>query len=55
MLDAWGDVPSGLLFKNSYDFGAYDECLNVQIKSESENDADAIKAQYCLMDFNYIR
>ncbi|XP_055310887.1 O-acyltransferase like protein-like, partial [Sitodiplosis mosellana] len=54
LLDAWGDVPSGLFVHHSYDYGAYDECLNVQIETEGENDKDAIKAQYCLMDFNYM-
>lgn len=49
MFDAWGEIPSGLLVKNTYNFGAYDECLNVKI----ENDTNEIKTQYCLMDFNY--
>lgn len=55
MLDAWGDIPSGLFVENTYDLGAYDECLDVQIDTKTENYEEKIKAQYCLMDFNYMR
>lgn len=55
MLDSWGDVPSGLFVQNTYDLGAYDECLEVKIKTKNENYEEEIKAQYCLMDFNYMR
>lgn len=45
MFDAWGKIPSGILVGSQYDFGSFDECLEVNYK---ENSSTTFVGQYCL-------
>uniref|UniRef100_A0A6P4FNW1 Nose resistant to fluoxetine protein 6-like n=1 Tax=Drosophila rhopaloa TaxID=1041015 RepID=A0A6P4FNW1_DRORH len=33
MIDSWGSIPSGLFTGNVYDFGNFDECINIKMDS----------------------
>lgn len=42
MIDAWGSIPSGILYLNLVDVGNYGECIKI-----SQN---AIRGKYCLAE-----
>lgn len=44
MFDAWGKFPSGILLGNQFEFGSFDECLEI---NNNENQLTFI-GQYCL-------
>lgn len=45
VIDSWGKIPSGLYSGNFFDFGMFDQCLDV---SHASDDGNTIKGQYCL-------
>lgn len=42
VVDSWGKVPAAWFSGNSYDFGGFAECFNIERNGES------YKTQYCL-------
>ncbi|KAH8278498.1 hypothetical protein KR018_004098, partial [Drosophila ironensis] len=46
MIDAWGSVPSGLLYGNFYDLGNFDECLKI---SQQVTGDLSIQGKYCFL------
>ncbi|KAH8382734.1 hypothetical protein KR009_004983 [Drosophila setifemur] len=46
MIDSWGYLPSGILTGNFYDFGNYDECLNIH---KEISDGNVIRGKYCFL------
>lgn len=48
VLDAWGKLPSGILYANQFDFGNFDECLGVNYNGNSST----FVGQYCLANIN---
>lgn len=52
MFDAWGKLPSGILYGNYYSAGNYDQCLNIESdKNDESSNNEIIRGQYCLVDF----
>lgn len=47
MFDAWGKIPSGILYGNFFDRGNFDECLEIRHDSKAQN-IGIIKGQYCI-------
>lgn len=45
MQNAWGKFPSGIFSGNVYDFGSFDQCIDLRHESEVGN----IAGQYCLL------
>lgn len=46
MRDAWGKTPSGMFSGNLYDFGNFDQCI--EVKHYSENVGE-ISGQHCTL------
>lgn len=46
MRDAWGNVPSGIFSGNLFDFGNFDQCLNLQHSTDS---VGKIFGQHCTL------
>ncbi|XP_046390452.1 nose resistant to fluoxetine protein 6-like [Ischnura elegans] len=57
MFDASAKLPSGLLDGNLRHLGHYDECLNIEVKSQEGNENTAkstrFSGQYCLVRINF--
>lgn len=47
VIDAWGKIPSGILYGNTYELGQFDECLAIEKPADNENPY-ILKGQYCL-------
>lgn len=48
VIDTWGKVPTGLLSGNSYDFGHYDQCVDLAYQVAQ----DVIEGQHCQLPFS---
>ncbi|EDW66331.2 uncharacterized protein Dvir_GJ15968 [Drosophila virilis] len=46
MIDAWGSIPSGILYLNLVDVGNYGECIKIS--------QDAIRGKYCLVELPFL-
>ncbi|XP_022209523.2 nose resistant to fluoxetine protein 6-like isoform X1 [Drosophila obscura] len=46
MIDAWGSIPSGLLYGNSFHLGNFDECVKI---SKQITQAHTIRGKYCFL------
>ncbi|XP_034127392.1 nose resistant to fluoxetine protein 6-like isoform X1 [Drosophila guanche] len=46
MIDAWGSIPSGLLYGNFYDLGNFDECVEI---SKEITSSHSINGKYCFL------
>ncbi|XP_064538746.1 nose resistant to fluoxetine protein 6-like [Drosophila montana] len=46
MIDAWGSIPSGILYLNLVDIGNYGECIKIS--------QDAIRGKYCLAELPFL-
>lgn len=51
VIDAWGKIPSGILYGNAYELGQFDECLTIE-KPADDQDPNILKGQYCLTQLN---
>lgn len=49
MFDATTKFPSGILYGSSYDFGNYDECLEVEIPLQDRT----LSGKYCMAKFTF--
>lgn len=49
MFDAWGKIPSGMLYRNIYDFGNYDQC----VESDVTLDGIHVIGQYCIVPISH--
>lgn len=52
MRDAWGNIPSGRFSGNVFDFGNYDQCLNLHYSSETVGE---ILGQHCTLSIPFDR
>lgn len=50
--DSWGNVPSGIISGNLYDFGSFDQCINFKHQSTEVGD---ILGQHCTLLIPYDR
>ncbi|XP_034127394.1 nose resistant to fluoxetine protein 6-like isoform X3 [Drosophila guanche] len=46
MIDAWGSIPSGVLFGNQFHFGNFDECVEI---SKEITSSHRINGKYCFL------
>lgn len=51
MFDAWGKIPSGIFYGNSFERGNFDQCLLTSHDSDNET-VGTIKGQYCTASMN---
>lgn len=51
MIDAWGKFPSGVLYGNFYEYGNFDECINVY-KDSNQEDVGVVAGQYCVAELD---
>ncbi|KAH8295942.1 hypothetical protein KR018_006478, partial [Drosophila ironensis] len=49
MIDAWGNLPAGMLVGNLWDFGNYDECLAI---NHAVTLTRRVRGKYCFAKFN---
>lgn len=49
MFDATTKFPSGILYGSSYDFGNFDECLEVKIPKNDET----LNGKFCMVKFTF--
>lgn len=47
MFDSWGKLPSGIFFGTSFEFGNFDQCLEI-LEQPDDVSVGEIKGQYCL-------
>lgn len=52
MFDAWGKLPSGILSGNMYEFGNFDQCLEINHEIENVVQNNNFVGQYCLTQIN---
>ncbi|XP_026847251.1 nose resistant to fluoxetine protein 6 [Drosophila persimilis] len=50
MIDAWGSIPSGLLYGNLVDFGNFDECIKI---SKEITSSHSINGKYCFLNVSF--
>jgi len=50
MLDASGKPPSGILEGTLFDFGSFDQCLNIDVPMGDNSGTKDFVGKYCLMD-----
>lgn len=46
MRDAWGNFPSGIFVGSNFDFGNFDECINLKFNTE---EAGEVSGQHCTL------
>lgn len=46
MIDAWGKIPSGILYGNTFSYGNFDQCLKIFHNSNNSN-IGVVEGQYC--------
>lgn len=51
MRDSWGGVPSGVYSANAFDFGNYDQCVNI----DENTSLGRIVGQHCLLSIPFER
>ncbi|XP_017145314.1 nose resistant to fluoxetine protein 6-like [Drosophila miranda] len=50
MIDAWGSIPSGLLYGNIVNFGNFDECIKI---SKEITSSHSINGKYCFLNVSF--
>lgn len=54
-IDAWGKIPSGILYGNVYELGQFDECLSIEKLIIDNQYTNVLKGQYCLTQISLER